>query len=124
MSEVVGRTFKDLAHSNLHILLEEPRRQLEKSMELLYLHDVKYLDERFDNFFLCDAGGIMIIDLEYVEFPPVVEDLFEESINYRGVGSLLYLFNDIRERKDRDALGKQLSWKILPFKIIRFIENH
>ena len=45
----------------------------------------------------------MIVDLEQVTFPRDLED-WKDSVNYGGVGSLLYLFNDIRETKSRITL--------------------
>ena len=102
LSEVIGRTLHELAHSRLPIpiSLKELQRQLEKAMNLLHSHGAEYLDQRLDNFFLCDTGEIMIVDLEQVKFPLDLED-WKHSINYGGVGSLLYLFNDIRERKSQ-----------------------
>lgn len=105
LSEIIGRTLKDIAHSNLTICQKELRRQLEKPINLLYSCGAEYLDERLDNFFLCDAGGIMIVDLEQIEFPVDVGDRFKESINFGGVGSILYLFNKIRERKAQGTLA-------------------
>lgn len=100
ISEVVGKTLHDLAHSGVPISLDELQRPLEKAMWLLHSCGAEYLDQRLDNFFLCDTGEIMIVDLEQVKFPPGLED-WKDSVNYGGVGSLLYLFNDIRERKSR-----------------------
>lgn len=40
------------------------------------------------------------VDLEQVRFSLDLED-WKYSVNHGGVGSLLYLFNDIRERKSR-----------------------
>ena len=65
----------------------------------------KGLDERLDNFLLYDAGGIMIVDLEQVDFPVDIGDRFEEIINFGTVGSILYLFNNIRERKVQGTLS-------------------
>ena len=107
LSEVVGKTLHDLAHSELPISLEKLRHQLEKAMKLLHSHGVEYRDQRLDNFFLCDTGEVMIVDLEQVRFPLDLED-WEDSVNYGGVGSLLYLFNDIRERKSRITQGNFL----------------
>lgn len=38
----------------------------------------------------------MVVDLEQVRFPLDIKD-WKNSVNYGGVDSLLYLFNDIRE---------------------------
>lgn len=82
--------------------MEKLRYELENAMEALHSHGAKYLDQRLDNFLLCDTGVIMIVDLEQVEFPSDLKD-WKHSINYGGVGSLLYLFNAIR--KNRPSLG-------------------
>lgn len=100
ISEVVGKTLYDLAHSGVPISLDELQRRLEKVMWLLHSCGVEYLDQRLDNFFLCDTGEVMIVDLEQVRFPLDLDE-WKHSINYGGLGSLLYLFNDIRERKSR-----------------------
>ena len=103
ISEVVGKTLHDLAHRRVPISLGELQRLLEKAMWLLHSCGAEYLDQRLDNFFLCDTGEVMIVDLEQVTFPRDLED-WKDSVNYGGVGSLLYLFNDIRETKSRITL--------------------
>jgi serine/threonine protein kinase len=100
ISEVVGKILHDLTHSRVPISSDELQRPLEKAMCLLHSCGAEYLDQRLDNFFLCDTGEVMIVDLEQVRFPLDLED-WKHSVNYGGVGSLLYLFNDIRERKSR-----------------------
>jgi len=105
ISEVVGKTLHALAHSGVPISLDKLRFQLEKAMCLLHSRGAEYLDQRLDNFFLCDTGEVMVVDLEAVRFPPNLED-WEESINYGGVSSLLTLFVDIRERKSRTIWDK------------------
>ncbi|KAJ5555692.1 hypothetical protein N7535_008126 [Penicillium sp. DV-2018c] len=114
ISEVVGKTLHDLAHSGVPVSLDELRRLLEKAMWLLHSCGAEYWDQRLDNFFLCDTGEIMIVDLEQVRFPTDLED-WKDSVNHGGVGSLLYLFSDIRERKsriipDNFLLGKPYIW--------------
>lgn len=108
LSKVVGKTPHDLAQSRLSLSLEDLRRQLEKSMKLLHSHGAEYLDQRLDNFILCDTSEVMIVDLEQVRFPLDLEEDWEDSINYGGVGSLLYLFHDLRERKNRIIQGSFL----------------
>lgn len=103
ISEVVGKTLHDLAHRKVPISLGELQRLLEKAMWLLHSCGAEYLDQRLDNFFLCDTGEVMIVDLEQVTFPRDLE-YWKDSVNYGGVGSLLYLFNDIRETKSRITL--------------------
>lgn len=102
LSEVVGRTLEDLSHSTVSICLEELRRQLEKALNRIHSQGAEYLDQRLDNFILCDTGEIMIVDLEQVDFPPDLEE-WKQSVNYGGVGSLLYLFNVTRKNKARFA---------------------
>ena len=103
ISEVVGKTLHELAHNKAPISLDELQCLLEHAMWLLHSCGAEYLDQRLDNFFLCDASKVMIVDLEQVRFPLDLED-WEDSVNYGGVGSLLYLFNEIRERKS------QITW--------------
>lgn len=97
---MVGKTLHELAHSKASISLDELQRLLKNAMWLLHSCGAEYLDQRLDNFFLCDTSKVMIVDLEQVRFPLDLED-WEDSVNYGGVGSLLYLFNDTRERKSR-----------------------
>ncbi|KKK12000.1 hypothetical protein P175DRAFT_0504367 [Aspergillus ochraceoroseus IBT 24754] len=86
LSEVVGKTLQDLAHSGLPISLKELQRKLEKAMRLLHAYGAEYLDQRLDNFFLCDGTGeVMVVDLEQVEFPGDLED-WKHSVNYGGGG--------------------------------------
>lgn len=103
ISEVVGKTLHELANRSVSISLDNLRHPLEKAMSLVHSCGAEYLDQRLDNFLLCDTGKIMIVDLEQVIFPRDLED-WKDSVNYGGVGSLLYLFDDIRERKSRIAL--------------------
>ena len=98
LSEVIGITLYELAYSMVPVSLDKLRHQLEKALELVHSQGAEYLDQRLDNFFLCDTDQVMIVDLEQVRFPSDLED-WKDSVNYGGVGSLLYLFNDIRERK-------------------------
>jgi hypothetical protein len=74
-------------------------------MKLIHSHGAEYLDQRLDNFILCDTGEVMVVDLEQVDFPLNYEDSWEHSINHGGVGSLLYLFNETRENKKRFIQG-------------------
>ncbi|KAJ5577138.1 hypothetical protein N7535_004064 [Penicillium sp. DV-2018c] len=113
ISEVVGKTLHALAHSGVPIFLDKLRFKLEKAMCLVHSCGAEYLDQRLDNFLLCDTGEVMIVDLESVEFPSNLED-WKESINYGGVGSLLYLFADIREYKRKEEsnhLGQRPAWR-------------
>ncbi|CAG8365042.1 unnamed protein product [Penicillium salamii] len=98
ISEVVGTTLRDIAYSDLQISSGELRHKLEIAMESIHSLGAEYLDQQLDNFILCKTGEIMIVDMEQLDFPPDLE-VFKESVNYGGVGSLLYLFNDTRERK-------------------------
>lgn len=100
ISVVKGKTFHELAYSGVPASSDELRRPLEEAMQLLHSHGAEYLDQRLDNFFLCDTGEVMIVDLEQVSFPPDLED-WKDSVNYGGVGSLLSLFHGIREKKSR-----------------------
>ncbi|CAG8935045.1 unnamed protein product [Penicillium salamii] len=100
ISEVVGRTLRDIAYGDIQISSDELRHKLEIAMESIHCLGAEYLDQRLDNFILCKTGEIMIVDMEQVDFPPDLE-VFRESVNYGGVGSLLYLFNDTRERKNQ-----------------------
>ncbi|CAI7629906.1 unnamed protein product [Penicillium discolor] len=102
LSEVAGRTLLNIARDPSDVPMEKLRYELENAMEALHSHGAKYLDQRLDNFLLCDTGAFMIVDLEQVEFPSDLKD-WKHSINYGGVGSLLYLFNAIR--KNRPSLG-------------------
>jgi hypothetical protein len=110
ISEVVGKTLYNLAHSGVPVSLDELQRLLEKAMGLLHSCGAEYLDQRLDNFFLCDTGEVMIVDLEQVRFPLDLKE-WKDSVNYGGVGSLLYLFNGIRERKGRITQGDFLLGK-------------
>lgn len=102
ISEVVGTTLRDIAYGDLQISSDELRHKLEIAMESIHCLGAEYLDQRLDNFILCKTGEIMIVDMEQVYFPPDLE-VFKESVNYGGVGSLLYLFNDTRERKNQST---------------------
>ncbi|KAJ6096855.1 hypothetical protein N7486_007601 [Penicillium sp. IBT 16267x] len=104
LSEVAGRTLLDVSRRASDISTDELRYQLEKAMKALHSYGAEYLNQRLDDFFLCDTGAIMVVDLEQVEFPLALED-WKDSVNYGGVGFLLYLFNDIREWKSRPSPG-------------------
>ncbi|CAG7996247.1 unnamed protein product [Penicillium salamii] len=97
ISEVVGTTLRDIAYGHLQISSDELRYKLEIAMESIHCLGAEYLDQRLENFILCETGEIMIVDMEQVDFPLDLE-VFKESVNYGGVGSLLYLFNDKKER--------------------------
>ncbi|CAG8112601.1 unnamed protein product [Penicillium salamii] len=100
ISEVVGTTLRDIAYIDLQISSDELRHKLEIAMESIHSLGAECLDQRLDNFILCKTEEIVIVDMEQLDFPPDLE-VFKESVNYGGVGSLLYLFNDTRERKNQ-----------------------
>lgn len=104
LSEVVGKTLYELSFSKAAILLslDELRVRLENALESIHLLGAEYLDQQLSNFILCDTGEIMIVDFEQIDFPPDLE-VFRESVNYGGVGTLLYLFNVTRENNSRLA---------------------
>lgn len=104
ISEVVGKTLHELAHSMATISSDELRGPLEKALEQIHSLGAEYLDQKLDNFILCNTGEIMIVDLEQVDYPPDLKNFsFRESVNYGGVGCLLYLLDDIRQRKSQMA---------------------
>lgn len=116
LSEVVGRTLSELAYSEVHISVDvvELRRQLEIAMNCIHSLGAEYLDQQLGNFILCDTGKIMIVDFEQIDFPPDLEE-FKQSVNFGGVGSLLYLFNDARKRmKTRTLWGGSYVWRAVP----------
>lgn len=49
----------------------------------------------------------LVVDLEQVEFL-MTPEYWKHGIDYRGVGSLVYLFNDIKERQNCRSLGQSL----------------
>lgn len=102
LSEVVGKTLYELSFSKAAISLDELRVRLENALESIHLLGAEYLDQQLSNFILCDTGEIMIVDFEQIDFPPDLE-VFRESVNYGGVGTLLYLFNVTRENNSRLA---------------------
>ena len=100
LSEVVGKTLYELSFSKVAISLDELRVRLENALESIHLLGAEYLDQQLSNFILCDTGEIMIVDFEQIDFPPDLE-VFRRSVNYGGVGTLLYYFSDTRERISR-----------------------
>ncbi|KAJ5343262.1 uncharacterized protein N7506_003086 [Penicillium brevicompactum] len=102
LSEVVGKTLYELSFSKAAISLDELRVRLENALESIHLLGAEYLDQQLSNFILCDTGEIMIVDFEQIDFPPDLE-VFRQSVNYGGVGTLLYLFNVTRENNSRLA---------------------
>ncbi|KAJ5618621.1 hypothetical protein N7528_006732 [Penicillium herquei] len=98
ISEVIGTNLLEFARSMVPISEEELRSKLEKPMHAIHSLGAEYLDQRLDNFILCDTGEIMVVDLEQVDFPPDLDE-WKKGVNYGGVGSLLYLFYQLRERK-------------------------
>ncbi|KAJ6023820.1 hypothetical protein N7540_004617 [Penicillium herquei] len=105
ISEVIGMNLLDFARSMVPISEAELRCKLEKPMKAIHSLGAEYLDQRLDNFILCDTGEIMVVDLEQVDFPPKLDD-WKKGVNYGGVGSLLYLFYQLRERKMLYASGQ------------------
>ncbi|KAJ5345442.1 hypothetical protein N7452_003446 [Penicillium brevicompactum] len=100
LSEVVGKTLYELSFSKATISLDGLRVRLENALESIHLLGAEYLDQQLSNFILCDTGEIMIVDFEQIDFPPDLE-VFRESVNYGGVGTLLYYFSNTRERINR-----------------------
>lgn len=96
LSTIAGTTLSELARSGFPKSKDDALEgQLAKALRALTLYGIKYIDAKLDNFLVVDDGQVMIVDFEQVEFHAT--KVWEESTNYRSVGSLMREFRRIRE---------------------------
>lgn len=109
LSEAAGTPLHILA-SDITIEVDEEALQsgLAEALRALFIRDVKYWDQRLDNFLFCEEkergqGKLMIVDLEQVTFPDQSlpwEDFtqtWEESMNFGTAYSLMRTFRQLRQ---------------------------
>lgn len=95
LSWVEGITLYNLARNGSSFEEEALGPQLEKALRELHDRGAEYWDPRLDNFFVCDDGKVMVVDLEQVEFPQEPQE-WEDSVNFGNAAYLEFLFSRAR----------------------------